>query len=332
MKRTVIFTGPRAIEIKEAPIPEPGAGEVLVKTLCSAISAGTEMLVYRDQFPDQVSVDSSIEGMGEPFSYPLAYGYAAVGQVIHCGTGVDPTVWQDQIVFAFQPHTSHFTAPVDQLILVPEDIQPEDAVFAPNMETAVNLVQDGRPLLGERVIVLGQGVVGLLTTALLSRFPLRRLTVVDGLPLRREAAVDAGADLVFSPGELPARRSTRTEADLVFEVSGNPAALNTAIDTTGFGGRVVIGSWYGQKTAPVNLGGHFHRSRIELISSQVSTIAPALQGRWSKARRFDVVWDMLSRVNPCRWVTHRFPITQAVDAYRLLDEQAQDTIQVLLTY
>jgi 2-desacetyl-2-hydroxyethyl bacteriochlorophyllide A dehydrogenase len=328
MRQSVIFTGLRTIQIEETPIPRPDPGEVLVKTIYSAISAGTELLVYRNQFPDQISVDATIEGMADRFSYPLAYGYAAVGQVVQCGDGIDPAAWQDQLVFAFHPHCSHFTAPVEQLISIPHDIPPEDAVFAPNMETAINLVQDGCPLLGERVIVLGQGVVGLLTTALLAQFPLEQLTAVDELTLRREVATAAGADQALSPGEI----SVPFDADLVYEVTGNPDALNTAVDLTGFGGRIVIGSCYGQKTAPVYLGGHFHRSRIKIISSQVSTIAPALRGRWTKSRRFEMVWEMIRQITLCKWITHRIPITRAVDAYRLLDERAQDTIQVVLTY
>jgi threonine dehydrogenase-like Zn-dependent dehydrogenase len=121
-------------------------------------------------------------------------------------------------------------------------------------------------------------------------------------------------------------------ADLTFELSGNPTALNDAIALTAFSGRIVVGSWYGEKQVEVNLGGTFHRSRIKLISSQVSTIAPELVGRWDKARRFDAAWKALERIKPEKWITHRFPIDDAANAYRLLDEDPQDTIQVLFTY
>ena len=124
----------------------------------------------------------------------------------------------------------------------------------------------------------------------------------------------------------------RQGADLTFELSGNPTALNDAIALTAFSGRIVIGSWYGEKQVEVNLGGTFHRSRIKLISSQVSTIAPELEGRWDKARRFDAAWKALERTRPEKWITHRFPLEEAAQAYRLLDESPQDAIQVLLTY
>ena len=118
-------------------------------------------------------------------------------------------------------------------------------------------------------------------------------------------------------------------AVLTLEVSGAPFALDDAIALTRFSGRIVVGSWYGEKRAALDLGGAFHRSRIQLISSQVSTIAPALSARWDKARRFEVAWQALGRVRPERWITQRFPLEQAAEAYRLLDERPHETIQVI---
>jgi threonine dehydrogenase-like Zn-dependent dehydrogenase len=121
-------------------------------------------------------------------------------------------------------------------------------------------------------------------------------------------------------------------ADLVYELSGVPSALDQAIAVTGFTGRVLVGSWYGQKPAHLDLGGHFHRNRIRLISSQVSTLAPELSGRWTKARRFQVAWEMIRKINPSRFITHRFPITQAHQAYQLLDQDPEGAIQVIFSY
>jgi len=121
-------------------------------------------------------------------------------------------------------------------------------------------------------------------------------------------------------------------ADLTFELSGNPAALNEAIALTRFNGRIVIGSWYGEKEMDVKLGGSFHRSRIKLISSQVSTISPDLSGRWDKSRRFEVAWKVLERIRPEKWITHRFALDEAPKAYRVLDENPQETVQVIFDY
>jgi threonine dehydrogenase-like Zn-dependent dehydrogenase len=119
---------------------------------------------------------------------------------------------------------------------------------------------------------------------------------------------------------------------LTYEVSGAPAALNTALARTGYAGRVVIGSWYGSKQAPIDLGGAFHRSRIRLLASQVSTLDPRWLGRWDKARRFAVAWEMLRHLDAGALITHRLPVMQAPEAYRLLDQEPQQALQVLLEY
>ncbi len=327
---SLYFTAPQQVEIRREPMPTPGENQALVQTSASAISCGTESLVFEGQFPSDVALDASLDALKGSFAYPLKYGYSAIGRVLACGPGVDPA-WRDRLVFAFHPHESHFIADVEQLMPLPEGVAIEDALFLPNMETAVNLVMDGAPLLGERVAVLGQGVVGLLTTALLAQFPLAELTGIDRCPRRRAAGLALGAHTARPPEEAEPAAPHRGY-DLVYELTGAPAALNSAIDLAGFESRVVIGSWYGQKEAPIHLGGRFHRSRIRLISSQVSTLASHLKGRWDKARRFDMVWDMLRRVRPSQLITHRFPLPQAGQAYRLLQSAPNDFIQILFTY
>ena len=322
--RTLFFTAPKQIEIRETPLADLKEDEVLVETVCSAISAGTEMLVYRGQFPQLTDAHDAVSS---ELNYPLAYGYACVGRVKEIGKKVGRE-WKNRLVFSFQPHTSHFFSKTDFLYPIPQSVSPENACFLPNMETAVNLVQDGAPIIGERVLVLGQGVVGLLTASLLNEFPLENLTVVDSIERRRDAlGVESQNSKIKNVAPNDLQPST---FDLVFELTGSPAALNTAIEYTAFSGRIVIGSWYGQKRAEIDLGGAFHRSRIRLISSQVSTISPELSGRWDKSRRFGVAWDALERIQPQKWITHRFSLSDAKKAYQLLDEHPQDTIQVIL--
>jgi 2-desacetyl-2-hydroxyethyl bacteriochlorophyllide A dehydrogenase len=332
----VYFTAPGRLELREEPLPEPGAGQVLVETQLSAISAGTELLVYRGQFPR--SLADSNDALSADLHYPLCYGYASVGRVKALGSGVDAG-WQDRMVFSFQPHRSRYVVSPEALLPIPDGIEPQAAVFLPNMETAVNLVQDAQPLLGECALVLGQGVVGLLTASLLREFPLQRLVTADRYDLRRQASAQIGADAVLDPTfddfraeALSALPVAAPGFDLAVELSGNPSALDDAIALTGYAGRIVVGSWYGEKRAAIDLGGKFHRSRLKLIASQVSTISPELSGRWSKARRFEVAWEALRRIHPERWVTHRFPLAQAAEAYRILDESPEQAMQVVLTY
>ena len=333
-RKTLYFTAPRQVELREETLPVPGADDVLVETVCSAISAGTEMLVYQGHFPRDLEADSTIAGLRGGFKYPVAYGYACVGVIRETGAVVD-TALRGRSVFAFKPHTSHFIAPMESLWLIPDSISPERACFLPNIETAVNLVQDGAPILGERVLVLGQGIVGLLTTSLLREFPLEAVVAADFYELRRSSC-PVSARQCLDPNSPNFRQEAAKllngSADLTFELSGNPAALDDALALTCFSGRVVIGSWYGKKSAEIDLGGAFHRSRIRLISSQVSTIAPELSGRWDKARRFETAWKALGRIEPEKWITHRYPIDEAAQAYRLLDENPEETIQILFHY
>ena len=323
------------MELREETLPALGADDVLVETTCSAISAGTEMLIYQGRFPRDLETDSVISTLRGGFKYPLAYGYASVGKVVEVGKQVN-TEWLNRLVFAFQSHTSHFVSKPESLFPVPHPLQSETACFLPNMETAINLVQDAAPIFGERVLVLGQGVIGLLTTSLLAEFPLDTLVTADCYKLRRKASLDLEVGNSLDPNSESFQNDssayTLRKFDLTLELSGNPAALNDALALTAFSGRIIVGSWYGEKPAEIELGGAFHRSRIKLISSQVSTIAPELSGRWDKSRRFEVAWKALERIKPEKWITHRFPIGAAVEAYRLLDENPQETIQVMLHY
>ena len=326
-RRSLFFVAPREVAVREEAMPAPAEHELLVQTLVSAISAGTELLVYRGEVPAEMALDARIPALAQRFAYPVKYGYCSVGRVVGAGTGADPR-WLERIVFSLHPHESHFVATAAALEPVPDGLSPEHAALFAGMETAVTLLMDGRPLVGEHVAVFGQGVVGLLTTALLARFPLCDLVTVDPHPLRRELS-----------GAVGARRAVASAAqlepagfDLTYELSGDPAALDAAIAVTGFDGRVVIGSWYGERRAALDLGGAFHRSRIQLSSSQVSTIDPRRTGRWSFARRRRLAWAMLAEVEPSRLISHRFALSDAAAAYDLLDRRPHEAVQVLFTH
>lgn len=325
---TLWFTGPRKVEVQEGPVPQPGPGQVRVRIHASAISAGTEMVAYRGQWPEDTLLDEVLEPLRRPARYPFPYGYACVGHVDALGRDVDPH-WQGRRVFVFHPHQSHVLTVPDALLPLPPEVTDEDALFYPNMETAITLVHDAAPLLGERVLVFGQGIVGLLTTHLLARFPLEELTTVDPYPLRRQASRQAGAHRTLTPEQL---EGNPPFADISIEVSGSSQALQQALDFTRYHGKVVIGSWYGTKPVTLRLGTHFHRSRLRLVVSQVSTLDPTLRGRWDRERRGALAWRLLAQIRPSRWITHRFPITQAADAYRSVDRHAETCLQVILTY
>ncbi len=354
-RRAVLFTAPGAVEVRTEEIAPPQGDELLVETVVSAISAGTEMLFYRGQVPAGMAADSSIAGMTDEVRYPLKYGYACVGRICE-GAGplarqvetteadgsVDAAGTEDsRYYFAFHPHESHFCASPQALLPVPEAIPPAQAALLPNAETAVNLVMDGAPLVGERVAVMGLGVVGLLTTALLAQFPLDALIAVDPLPRRRRLALRLGASEAIDPSGaagpdlLQAALADAGElrgVDLLYELSGQPTALDAAVSAAGFDSRIVVGSWYGTKAAALQLGGSFHRNRVRLISSQVSTVAPHLRGRWTKARRLESAWQLLAKLPEEELISHRFPLEQAAEAYKLIDSRPEQTLQVIFKY
>jgi 2-desacetyl-2-hydroxyethyl bacteriochlorophyllide A dehydrogenase len=337
---SVVFTSPRQVELRQETLPVLTAGQLLVRTRLSGISAGTELMLYRGEAPVGLPADEVLSALPGELSFPLRYGYCAVGQVIQVGPGVDPE-WSGRRVFAFHPHASHFVAPASELLPLPEGFPDEQALLLPAMETALHLVHEGGPLAGECVLVLGQGLVGLLTVALLARFPLQGLVAIEPLAVRREAASRLGAHSCLDPAQPDVRAALlglfsqsglQAGADLTFELSGWPDALNQALELTAYDGRVVIGSWYGRKSAALELGGRFHRSHIRILASQVSRVQPELSGRWTKGRRLREALRLLGQIGPAGLVTHRFALADAAAAYRLLDLHAEQAVQVVLTY
>jgi 2-desacetyl-2-hydroxyethyl bacteriochlorophyllide A dehydrogenase len=327
-----VFAAPRRVEVVDEELAGPGAGQVLVRARVSAVSAGTERLVYRGELPTDRPLDESLPALGgAPFSYPVRYGYAAVGDVAAVGAGV-PEAWLGRRVFALAPHASAFVAPVAELLEVPPGVDAERAALFASLETAVNLVLDGAPGLGARVAVVGQGVVGLLATSLLARFPLAALVVVEPRQERARRALALGATAAVADVAAARAALGGDGADLTFELTGDPAALDGALALTGREGRVVVGSFYGDRRAPVALGTHFHRGRLTLASSQVSHLSPALTGRWDRARRAAETWAALARVDAAALVTHRFALGRAAEAYALLDARASEALQILFTY
>lgn len=342
--RELRFDGQRGVSVATIPRPEPDDDELLVESQRSAVSTGTELLVYRGEVPADMPLDESIDALSGDIEYPTTYGYAVVGTVCAVGSDVDDA-WLDERVFAFEPHRSHFTATPATVQTVPAQVSTETATLLPTVETAVTLVQDAAPRLGERVAVFGAGVVGLTTIQQLAAFPVETVIAVDPVANRRQAALAAGADEAVTPAGVrqafdPAppgetgRDATDSAVDLSIEVSGNPEALDDAVAITGYGGRVVVGSWYGQRgqEMALDLGGRFHRSRMEIRASQVSTIAPELRGRWDAARRLATAWDRLAAIDDDTLHTERIPLSDAARAYRRLDSGDRDCIGLLFEY
>lgn len=321
----VWFEGPRRIGVRREPLPPLRAGEALVRTRLSAISSGTELAAYRGRLDPGLPRDESLPALrAGTFRFPFPYGYASVGVVERLGAPAPPgagaapaaSLSPGDRVFAFVPHRTAFTAAAADLERPPPEVPDERAALFPYLETAVNLLLDGRPLAGERVVVLGQGALGLALTALLARFPLDDLATGDPDPGRRARSKEFGASSSVPPDEAESALGAR--ADLIYEVSGNPAALDRALRLAAPEGRIVVGSWLAGRPAPLDLGGAFHRGRLRLVSSQVSRLPP-LGPAWSVARRRKTAWRLLAEVPLERLVTLRAPFAEAASAYASLD-------------
>jgi 2-desacetyl-2-hydroxyethyl bacteriochlorophyllide A dehydrogenase len=314
-------------------VPPPGPDQVRIRAIASALSQGTEMLVYRGEVPADLPLD--LPTLAGSFAFPVKYGYASVGRVLDTGTSVTG-VRAGDAVFTLHPHQSVYNAPASLVVRLPDELDPLLGVFSANVETAVNVLLDTPLHLGETAAVFGLGTVGLLIAQLLRRAGAGLVIGVDPLERRRILGRSAGLDHALAPDEgLPGRLRDLTAgrgADVVIEVSGAPAALQTAIEAVAIEGTVVAVSWYGTKPVPLLLGGHFHRGRVRLRSSQVGRINPVLSARWDRDRRTALVLDLLARLNLAELISHRFPLTQAAAAYRLVDEQPGETVQVVLTY
>ena len=323
--RSVWFSAPREVELRDETLPSVGPNDVGVRSLMSAISHGTEMLVFRGQVPPEADLD--LPTLRGSFAFPVKYGYANVGVVIEIGQHVT-SVGVGDVVFALHPHQTEYVIPSTLVTRLPDAIDPVNAVFLANIETAVNVTLDAAPRLGERVVVFGQGVVGLLITQLVKRTGVSRVTVVDPIERRRALALRIGADVALTPEEA----ANLGEMDLAIEVSGNVDAMNAAMNSVAFGGTIVACSWYGTKPVPLLLGGAFHRRRLRIVSSQVGTIDATLQPRWSRERRMRLACDLLGELQLEPLISHRVPFEQAASAYGLIDECPEQTVQVVLTY
>ena len=364
----LFFTAPRTVQVRRLTRNCGGLepGHVELQTVQSMISTGTELKFFRGTFAqgESEALDATIEALADQGAagYPMQYGYSLVGLVVGAGRGVDLKKFVGRLAFSFQPHVSACVVPVDGLMLVPRGIDAADAVFLPAMETALCIAHDAHPRAGESVVVFGQGLIGLLVTAILARCMGMRVTAVDGYATRRKLALRCGAVESLAPETLRDRNPPSGAAhssayhaasadsslglaagglslaavgfDVSIEVTGNPAALDAAVSATRPGGRCVVASWCGGPVQ-LSLGTAFHRSHVSIVASQVSELPGAIQATWTKERRFDATWQFIRDLRPSNLLSVADGHTILVGledikrAYDLLDTAGAVTARVL---
>jgi 2-desacetyl-2-hydroxyethyl bacteriochlorophyllide A dehydrogenase len=341
--RALYFTKPGRVELREEPLlPRPG--QVRVRSRLMGISHGTELLAFRGQLPAALEADSTLKSLPGRLEYPLKYGYSNCGVVEEGGaepgteagprTGGPSALNAGLRVFAFYPHQDLFDAAPGELFPLPPGVSDEQAVFLPNLETALGIVHDAGVRFGESVLVVGLGVVGLLVSALLRQSGVALLIAVEPLEMRRRQAEALGCRTLSS--QEPHLRERIAELtggrgpDEAINCSGSEAGLQLCLDTLCFEGALVEASWYGSRRVSLELGAAFHRRRLRLVASQVSSVAAALGPRWDKRRRLELALALLPALDPSRWITHRFPLDRAQEAFELLDRHPEGVLQVVL--
>lgn len=330
--RAVWFRAAREVEVRDAAVASPAAGEVTVEGVCSLISPGTEMLVYRGQIrPDQPTGVPTVEGS---FGFPVKYGYQVVGRVVEAGP--DAGLAPGRLVFVRHPHQTRLTMPVADgaVTAVPAGVTPVAASFANLVDVAVNCMLDAPIRFGDVVAVHGLGFVGLFCAQLATRTA-DAVVAIDPDPFRRELAVRRGIPHVVAPGDAPALLAELSDgrgADVAIEASGSAAGLQAAILTTGQEGTIAVVAFYGAKHLDLQLGDAFHFRRQRLVSSNVVRVAGELQPRWTRQRRFACTLSLLSSLDLEPLVTHRFAFEAAAEAYGLVDTGAPGTLGVLLEH
>jgi threonine dehydrogenase-like Zn-dependent dehydrogenase len=262
-------------EFRSENLAEGAPGMVPIRALASGVSRGSEALVFAGRVPSGLFETMRAPLMGGTFPFPVKYGYSIVGERN-----------DGSRVFVLHPHQDRFLAPEAMCVPVPDAIPTHRAVLAANMETALNLCWDAAPLAGERVLVIGAGVVGLLAASLLVRVPATTVTVVDVDPARAALARSLGCAFAL-PEAAPA------EQELIVHASASEAGLRTALDRAAFEGRIIEASWYGDVAPSVPLGEAFHARRLRLIATQVGAVAPGMRGRRSHAERLAMALALL---------------------------------------
>jgi threonine dehydrogenase-like Zn-dependent dehydrogenase len=320
--RELWFTAARQVELRPvAASPPLGAGQVRLRGLASGISQGTELLLYRGEGP--TPFDPSLDAPGAP-TYPRRYGYAWVGEVAESHS---TELAVGARVFALAPHADEHRLDAAQVRQLPEAVPALRAVLAANLETAINVVWDAGIALGDEVVVIGGGVVGLLAGYAARRGGASRVSLVEPSRRRRDAALELGFQRA-----LEAEQASGISADVVIEASGNPACLDLAVQLARDEALIVVASFYGQRVAPVALGSDFHRRRLTLRASQVSRLPPARSVGWSFTRRFQLVTELLRDSGLDALLDPPVPFAQAPATYARLASAPGDSLQTVFSY
>jgi threonine dehydrogenase-like Zn-dependent dehydrogenase len=318
--RAFWLSAPGCGEIRPVTLPPARQDEVMVRTLRSGVSRGTETLVFRGGVPPAEYAAMRAPHQEGDFPAPVKYGYLNVG-VVEEG----PATLRGRTVFCLYPHQTAYVVPADAVSVVPDGIPPARAVLAGTVETAVNALWDAGPLLGDRVSVVGAGMVGCCVARLLSRFPALAVQLVDVDPDRAAVADALGVEFALPDRAAEAR-------DLVLHASATSAGLQRSLELLSPEGTVIDLSWYGDKEVRLSLGGAFHTGRLAIRASQVSTLSPTRSGRRTTADRLALALELLRDPAFDALLTGRSPFQELPDVMARLSDGTLPAVCHTITY
>ena len=307
-------------EIRSVTVPEPGRDEVMVRTLLSGVSRGTETLVFRGGVPPAQYAAMRAPFQEGDFPGPVKYGYLNVGAVEQ-----GPPELRGRTVFCLYPHQTAYVVPAGAVTVVPEGVPAARAVLAGTVETAVNALWDAAPLLGDRVTVVGAGMIGCCVARLLSRFPAMQVTLSDVDAGRADVAAALGVDFAL-PGEADGR------CDLVVHASATSEGLQRSLELLAPEGTVIDLSWYGDSEVRLSLGGAFHSGRLSIRASQVGTVSPARRGRRTTADRLALALELLRDTAFDALLTGQSPFSDLPDVMARLAAGSLPALCHTITY
>lgn len=284
--RALFYEAPSSANFRTVEIPlltedDAAEADVMIRTLYSGLSRGTERLVFEGRLPQSEWRRMRAPHQTGDFPFPVKYGYAAVG-VVEAG----PAALIGRNCFALFPHQTRFVLPVSCVVPLPDGVPPRRAVLAANMETALNTIWDGGAIPGQTIAVIGAGLLGCLVGFVAGQLPGTKVTLIDRLPERAEVAERLG--LGFSTPEAAVGG-----AELIFHTSASEAGLRLALDIAAFEARIIEASWFGDRQISLPLGGSFHSQRLQIISTQVGSVAPAMRARLTHRQRLENALGLL---------------------------------------
>ena len=312
--------GPEQGELRSEELPAPGPGEALVRTLYSGISKGTELVVHHASVPECVAGAMAAPNQEGDFPYPVKFGYLTVG-VVEDG----PDGWAGRTVFCLYPHQDRFVVPVGSLTVIPDGVPARRAVLTGTVETAVNGLWEAGPRLGDRVAVIGAGLVGGTVARLLAGFPLARLQLIDVDPAKRAFADALGVDFSHPDDALP-------DCDIVIHCSASQEGLERSLQLVGDEGDIIEMSWYADRRISLPLGEDFHARRLSIRASQVGKVARARRHRRTHAERLALAVSLLQDPVFDVFLTGSSPFAELPDVVQRLADGTLDALCHVIEY